>query len=84
MNGWVIIVTGLHEETREADLADLCEAPVHQLKFTGRTGSSRGYALVEFATKEDAQDCINKLHGRTFMGSVISVHWAFVEGEPTI
>ena len=42
-------------------------------KFTGR---SRGFAFVEMATPEDAQQAIEKLHGYSYEGRVITVNEA--------
>ena len=44
------------------------------------TGFSKGYALIEYSKKSEAQDAINALHGADFLGKTINVNWAFVGG----
>jgi len=44
-----------------------------------RTGFAKGYVLVEFEKFTEAQDAINALHGKEFLGKVIRVDWAFVK-----
>ena len=43
-----------------------------------RTGFCKGYSLVEYHKKSEAQDAINALHGTELLGKTISVSWAFV------
>ncbi len=42
------------------------------------TGFCKGYALIEYTKKSEAQDAINALHGKELLGKVINVDWAFV------
>ena len=44
------------------------------------TGFCKGYALIEYTQKSEAQDAINALHGKEFLGKTIRVNWAFVGG----
>jgi len=44
------------------------------------TGFCKGYALIEYAYKSEAQDAINALHGTELLGKTINVDWAFVGG----
>ena len=43
-----------------------------------RTGFCKGYALVEYKSKSQAQDAINALHGTELLGKTVHVDWAFV------
>ena len=43
-----------------------------------RTGFCKGYALVEYRSKAEAQDAINALHGTELLGKIVKVDWAFV------
>ena len=44
------------------------------------TGFCKGYALIEYTKKSEAQDAINTLHGTELLGQTINVDWAFVGG----
>jgi translation initiation factor 3 subunit G len=62
-----IRVTNLSEDTREADLQELFR-PFGTITriyvaFNRETGESRGFAFINFASREDAQRAINKLDG---------------------
>lgn len=66
--------------------ADLVEAfseygPVKNIhvNLDRRTGFVKGYGLVEYASRTEAQDAINALHGTQIMGKTIGVDWAFVQ-----
>jgi RNA recognition motif-containing protein len=43
-----------------------------------QTGLCKGYALVEYNNRSDAQDAINTMHGNKMLGKTIHVDWAFV------
>jgi RNA recognition motif-containing protein len=38
----------------------------------------KGYALIEFETKEEAAEAIEKMNGQDFLGNSLTVDWAFV------
>ena len=87
IEGWIVIVTGLSEEVTYDDVQELFsdygETSAIHLN-TGRcTGGPKGYALVEFPEKSDAENAIAELDGTTFMGSPIYVDWAFKVGPKT-
>jgi RNA-binding protein 8A len=87
INGWVLFVTGIHEEAQEDDLSDLFSEfgkvkSVH-LNLDRKTGLAKGYCMIEFDKKEEAQDAINSLHGSKFLNRIISVHWAFCKSSTT-
>jgi len=78
----VVIVTGCHEEAQEEDISDAF-AEYGQVKnininLDRRTGFCKGYALVEYKSKSEAQDSINALHGTALLGKTVHVDWAFV------
>lgn len=86
VEGWVVFVTGLHEETQEEDVTDAFSdaiggGPINlvRVNFDRKTGKCKGYALVEYDKQTQAQDAINKLHGTDLLGKTIGVHWAFVK-----
>ena len=83
VEGWVLFVTGVHEEAQEDDLMDAFSehGTVNkvQINVDRQTGLAKGYALVEYSTQPEAQDAINTLHGAELLGRKIGVHWAFVK-----
>ncbi|ORY28624.1 hypothetical protein BCR39DRAFT_534493 [Naematelia encephala] len=81
VEGWIIIVTGLNEEATEEDLQDLFgdygEVKNLSMALNRRTGYVMGYALIEFATKEEAEKAIKGTNGTTFLEKTISTDFAF-------
>lgn len=77
-----MIVTGLNEETQEEDVheafADHGELKNIYMNLDRQTGFAKGYALVEFKTKEGAQAALTALNGSTLMEKKIHVDWAFI------
>ena len=87
IEGWVVFVTGCHEESQEDDLAELFSEygkvkSVH-LNLDRKSGLVKGYALIEYDKQVEAQDAINSLHGTKFLGKPICVHWAFCKSPTT-
>jgi RNA-binding protein 8A len=87
IEGWVLFVTGVHEEAQEDDLSDIFSEygrvkSIH-LNLDRKTGVVKGYALIEYDKQVEAQDAVNSLHGTKFLGKPIGVHWAFCK-SPTM
>jgi RNA-binding protein 8A len=87
VEGWVVFVTGVHEEAQEVDVVDVFSEfgvvkSIH-LNMDRKTGLVKGYALVKYDKQEQAQDAINRLHGTTLLGKMIGVHWAFCKSATT-
>ncbi|KAK2196012.1 bifunctional RNA recognition motif domain/RNA-binding domain superfamily/RBM8 [Babesia duncani] len=82
IDGWVIIVTGIHAEAQEEDIREKFESfgqitNIH-LNLDRRSGYVKGYALVEFHQEQEAQTAISEANGSKLLNQTIHVDWAFM------
>lgn len=84
VEGWVLFITGLHEEATEEDLQDRFGeyGQVRSLKINldHRTGYVKGYGLIEYGSWEEAKQAVDALDGATFMDGTLQVDFAFIKG----
>ncbi|ORX79780.1 RNA-binding domain-containing protein [Anaeromyces robustus] len=85
VEGWVIIVTGIHKEATEdvveEKFADFGEIQNITLNVDRRTGYIKGYALVEFKNYDEAKEAIDECDNTNLLGQTIHCDFAFVKGN---
>ncbi|CAO1616862.1 unnamed protein product [Parajaminaea phylloscopi] len=84
VEGWVVLVSNVHEEATEEDVMDkfldFGEIRNCHLNLDRRTGYVKGYALLEFASEAEAKTAIDAcLNGLTLMDERLTADFAFVQ-----
>ncbi|MES1920935.1 hypothetical protein MHBO_002542 [Bonamia ostreae] len=85
VEGWVVFVSNLHNETEKSDLKKHFEeyGRIIELKLplSRETGAIRGYALIEFRDFESAKSAVENENGTEINDMPIKVSMAF-RGRP--
>mmetsp|Transcript_71247 Transcript_71247/g.154843 ORF Transcript_71247/g.154843 Transcript_71247/m.154843 type:complete len:146 (-) Transcript_71247:158-595(-) len=81
IEGWVIIVAGVHEEAQEDDVfeafSEFGDIKNLHLNLDRRTGFVKGYAFIEYESKQEAESAIKGMDGHVLLDQRLGVQWAF-------
>ncbi|KAI9227307.1 MAG: hypothetical protein DHS80DRAFT_6239, partial [Piptocephalis tieghemiana] len=83
VEGWIILIANLHEETAEDSLYELLldygKVQNLHLNLDRRTGYVKGYALAEYETFEEAKRAVEGLRGMEHLGLILSADFVFTK-----
>lgn len=83
-DGWVLIITGIHEDMDSSDLfeelRDFGKINEFHVNLDRRTGYAKGYGLVQYDTFMEANLAKQTINtdGMVFCGMTLKASWCFV------
>ncbi|KAI7867956.1 RNA-binding protein 8A-like protein [Spinellus fusiger] len=82
VEGWIIIVRGVHEEADEEGLTERFSdyGTIKHLHLNLDRQSGYGYALIEYEAFKEAEKAVSHASGTSYLGQTINVSFAFVKG----
>ncbi|KAA6398803.1 MAG: putative RNA-binding protein 8A [Streblomastix strix] len=87
VEGYIIFAGRIHEEAQEDQVKDFFSefGKVQNINtnIDRKTGYLKGYALIEYATLEEAQRAITEGNGKELLERAITVDFAFRSGPDT-
>ncbi|RIA89865.1 RNA-binding protein 8A, partial [Glomus cerebriforme] len=86
IDGWIVLVTNVHEEATEEDVmnkfSQYGKINNLQLSIDRRTGYVKGYVLIAYGTYEEAMFAIEKANGSKLLGQRLYCDFAFIRPPP--
>ena len=87
VEGWIVFVWNAHEEAQEEDILDAFgeygEGRNIHVNLDRRTGFVKGYVLIEYAERKEADAAIKAMNGADMLGQTLGCDFAFREGPRT-
>ena len=87
VEGWIVFVWNVHEEAQEEDILDAFgeygEVRNIHVNLDRRTGFVKGYVLIEYAERKEADAAIKAMNGADMLGQTLGCDFAFREGVRT-